>query len=309
MRKSLTCVIASLVMLLGFSLMARAQAGGGRGPAAQTPHSPWKFYATDRPVGDGGPAPKRDLTGTWGGPSSGMAVPRATLAGGGFNNPEDPKPPAYTPLGQKTFDLNKPIGKYSPAGTNDPHTRYCDPLGVPQNMTNEIRGLQIATMPNKVILMIQYMDVWREIWTDGRALPTGVGSSAKGSLAPKYNGYSVGHWEDDYNFVVETVGLEPTTWATKGGQPHSGDTKVTERFTRVDKNDMQLSITMTDPAYYTAPFVIGTENFRWVPNQQLDDFTCIPSEVQEYLKTMADPAGFDANAPEPGRGGRGGRGR
>ena len=32
------------------------QAGGTR--------SPWKFYPTDRAVGDGGPAPKRDLSGT-----------------------------------------------------------------------------------------------------------------------------------------------------------------------------------------------------------------------------------------------------
>jgi hypothetical protein len=307
MRKTLMCAMASLVAVLGLSLVAAAQGnpagrGGqgqaGRGAQAQEPHSPWKFYATDRAVGDGGPAPKPELTGTWAGPGSGMAVPRG-------DNVEDPKAPAFTPYGKQLFDMNKPIGKYSPAGTNDPHTRYCDPLGVPQNMTNEIRGLQIATMPNKVILMIQYMDVWREIWTDGRALPTNVGAPGKGSLNPKYNGYSVGHWEDDYNFVVETVGLPAETWATKGGMPHSGEARVTERFTRVDKNDMKLNIVMTDPKVYTAPFVIGTLNFRWVPSQQLDDFTCIPSEVQEYLKTMADPAGFDANAPEPGRGGRG----
>jgi len=230
-----------------------------------------------------------------------MAVPRG-------DNTESPTAPQFTPLGKQLFDQNKPIGRYSPAGTNDPHTRYCDPLGFPQNMTNEIRGLQIATMPNKLILAIQYMDVWREIWTDGRALPTDVGMPGS-VLNPKYNGYSVGHWEDDYNFVVETVGLDPATWLTKGGHPHSLKAKVTERFTRVSKNDMKLNIVVTDPEVYTQPFVIGTENFRWVPNQQLDDFTCIPSEVQEYLKTMADPAGYDAAAPDPAAGGgRGGRG-
>jgi hypothetical protein len=298
MRKTLMCAMAGLVVVLVLSMGAAAQGTRGATQArpnqAAQPHSPWKFYPMDRAVGDGGPAPKRDLTGTWAGPGSGMAVPRG-------DNVENPKAPPFTPLGKQLFDMNKPIGTYSPAGTNDPHTRYCDPFGVPQNMTNEIRGLQIATMPNKVILMIQYMDVWREIWTDGRALPTNVGAPVRGSLGPKYNGYSVGHWEDDYTFVVETTGLEPTTWATKAGHPHSMDAHVTERFTRVSKNDMKLNIVMTDPKIYTQPFVIGTLNFRWVPSQQLDDFTCIPSEVQEYLKTMADPAGSDPDAAGPGR--------
>jgi len=48
--------------------------------------------------------------------------------------------------------------------------------------------------------------------------------------------------------------------------------------------------------------------FRWVPNQQLDDFTCIPSEVQTYLKELGDPAGSDPDAATP-QGGRGRGGR
>jgi hypothetical protein len=33
----------------------------------------------------------------------------------------------------------------------------------------------------------------------------------------------------------------------------------------------------------------------------IDDFTCIPSQVQQYLKEMGDPAGFDPNAPQQRR--------
>ncbi len=300
------------VIALGFSAGAMAQGRGGPGAgagaqarpgAAATAKSPWKFYPMDRAIGDGGPAPKRSLVGTWAGPGSGMAVPRG-------DNVENPKAPPFTPLGQQLFDMNKPIGRYSPAGTNDPHTRYCDPYGFPQNMTNEIRGLQIAEMPNKMIFMIQYMDIWREVWMDGRALPTNVGGSGPNALDPRYNGYSVGHWEDDYNFVVETVGLNDQTWATKAGHPHSLEAKVIERYTRVSKNDMKLHITMIDPKIYTAPFEIGTINFRWVPNQQLDEWLCIPSEVLEYLQTMGDPAGYDPSAAQQGNAGGGaGRGR
>lgn len=292
MRSWVTNSIAGLAAVLVFSALANAQTAQPpqSSQGNQGGHSPWKYYPMDRAVGDGGPAPKRDLTGTWAGPGSGAAVPKGT-------NAMTPTAPPMTPLGQQLFDMHKPIGKFSPAGTNDPHTRYCDPFGFPQNMTNEIRGMTITTTPTRTFLLIQYMDVWREIWTDGRALPSNVGGAGKDALDPRYNGYSIGHWEDDYTFVVDTTGLDPNTWATKNGYPHSIDAHVQERFHRDDKNDLTLTITMDDPKLYTKQFFLGEEHFRWIPNQQLDDFTCIPSEVQEYLKEMGDPAGYDPNAP------------
>jgi hypothetical protein len=251
--------------------------------------SPWKYHPMDRAIGNGGPAPKRDLTGTWAGPSSGAAVPAGRV------NAQQPTAPPLTALGQQLYEQNKPIGKYSPAGTNDPHSRYCDPYGFPHNMTDEIRGMTITTLPNRTFILIQYMNVWREIWTDGRALPTDV-ASGKDGLDPRYNGYSVGHWEDDYTFVVDTTGFDDSTWATKNGYPHSIDAHVQERFHRDSKNDLTLTLTMDDPKLYTKQFNLGEEHFRWIPNQQVDEFTCIPSQVQQYLKEMGDPAGFDLNA-------------
>jgi len=278
--------------------------GQGRATPPQTntqsqsdaPHSPWKYYPADRAVGDGGPAPKRDLTGTWAGESSGANVPRG----------KGQVVPPMTPLGEQLFARQKPIGKYSPAGTNDPHTRYCDPFGVPQNMTNEIRGMTITTLPDRTFILLQYMDLWREVWTDGRTLPAVVGGRGKDPLDPRYNGYSIGRWEDDYTFVVDTVGLNPATWVSKGGYPHSVDAHVQERFHRDSKNDLTVTMTMDDPKIYTKQFFIGEVHFRWVPSQMLDEFSCIPSEVQEYLKVMGDPAGSDPNESNP-QGVRGGR--
>ena len=167
-------------------------------------------------------------------------------------------------------------------------------------MTNEIRGMTITPLPNRTFILIQYMDVWREIWTDGRALPTNVGGTGKDALDPKYNGYSVGHWEDDYTFVVDTTGLVESTWTAKNGYPHTVNAHVQERYHRDSKNDLTLSLTMDDPTLYTKQFDLGQEQFRWVPNQQIDDYTCIPSEIQEYLQTMGDPAGSDPNTARRG---------
>ena len=286
MRDSFSAV-AGLAAVLVFSSMAMAQTAQPK--QGDMPHSVWKFYPMDRAVGDGGPAPKRDLTGTWAGPGSGMAVPKGT-------NAQEPTAPPMTALGKQLYAMNKPIGKYSPGGTNDPHTRYCDPFGFPQNMANEIRGVSFASMPNRIMILIQYMDQWREVWMDGRPLPTEVGSGKKGTLDPKFNGYSTGHWEDDYTLVIDTTGLDESTWATKNGYPHSVDAHVQERFTRTSHNDLKLTMTMDDPKLYTATFDLGTQYFRWIPNQEVDEFTCIPSQVQEYLREMGDPAGSDPNA-------------
>ena len=292
-NRFLGAAVIGVAAMLAVSSAASGQSAPSQPKQGNEAHSPWKYYPMDRAVGDGGPAPKRDLTGTWAGPGSGAAVPRGT-------NAQDPTGPPMTPLGQQLFAMHKPIGKFSPAGTNDPHTRYCDPFGFPQNMTDEIRGMTITALPDRTFILIQYMDVWREIWTDGRSLPMGV-AEGKNGLDPKINGYSVGHWEDDYTFVVDTTGLDPDTWTTKNGYPHTIDAHVQERFHRDSKNDLTLTLTMDDPKLYTKQFDLGQEHFRWIPNQMLDDFTCIPSQVQEYLKEMGDPAGYDPNAPSQRR--------
>ena len=282
MRKTSWGVLAGVAGVVLLSALAAAQ--------GDAPRSPWKYYPEDARanVGPGGPAPARDLAGTWAGESSGAGVKPGI-------RPENPPP--LTALGKQLFDRNKPqSATVLVANTNDPHLRYCDPFGFPRNMNDQIRSMTITAMPNRTFILLQYMDLWREIWTDGRTLPTNVGGRGRDAHDPKYNGYSVGRWEDDYTFVVDTTGLAPNTWATDSAYPHSVDARVQERFHRDSKNDLTLTITRDDPKLYTKPFYIGDVHFRWVPNQMLDDFTCIPSELQRYLTEMGDPAGSDPSA-------------
>ena len=210
-------------------------------------------------------------------------------------------PAPFTPLGKQLMDKMLPIGIYSPGGTNDPHARYCDPFGFPRNMNDEMRGLTIGSVQDRTLILIMFGNIWREVWTDGRALPTNF---ARGADAhdPTYNGYSVGRWTDDYTFVVDTTGMDPGTWVARAGYPHSVDAKVQERYHRDSKNDLTLTMTMDDPKLYTGTFFLGEQHFRWIPNQRMYDFTCIPSSTQMYIREMGDPAGSD---PETARRGRG----
>ena len=221
------------------------------------------------------PAPKRDITGVW-----------FHNAPGNRTNKTAP----MTPWGQAQFATHKTSGASVVAESNDPLVQ-CDPLGFPRNITWEIRGIQFVTAPTKTVELFQYQRVWREIWTDGRALPKNAGSDAVDAPDPRYYGYSIGHWDDDYNFVVDTVGTDPDTWLDNAGDPHSEQLHVTEDYKRVDHDNLEITLKIDDPKAYTQPFTLATVNYTWNPQQEFEEQLCIPSDAQLYLSTIANPAG------------------
>jgi hypothetical protein len=197
-----------------------------------------------------------------------------------------------TPLGEKLFSLNKAESKFGTAGSNDP-LNTCDPLGFPRNLVFETRGLAFATMPGKVVVPHQYQKVWRDVWTDGRELPKNV--DAKGGPSTTWYGYAVGLWDGDYTFVIDTVGSDDKTWLDNGGHPHSVNANVQERYTRVDHNHLELTVTMDDPKIYTKPFVLVTSGFMWIPTQETEEQLCVPSEATVYMNNIAVPATGDGS--------------
>jgi len=123
---------------------------------------------------------------------------------------------------------------------------------------------------------------YRVIWTDGRELPK--------DPEPRWNGYSVGKWVDDYTFVVETTGLNPKSWLDHAGRPHSEDLRVEERFHRVDHDNMEITVTIFDPKMYTEPWQ-GLNKFPLHllrPDFDIPELLCSPSEMAEYNKQVGD---------------------
>lgn len=227
----------------------------------------------------GGPAPRHELDGTWVGPTNPRRIDEA---------------PQYTPLGQERFSLNKSEYTFTLPRSNDPVMRTCDPMGFPRNMLVEVRGvgegemmqMTFSSLPGRMIVLTQWQQMYRQIWTDGRALPTNVGGGQKDARDPRYFGYSVGHWQADNVFVVDTVGLADGMWLNKFGFPHTVETHIQERYTRSDHNNLQHTITVDDPKLYVKPFLLSTNYFKWLPDQGLDQHEqlCIPSQVMEYLR-------------------------
>ena len=93
---------------------------------------------------------------------------------------------------------------------------------------------EIIQLPEqKRVLMIfeGATHIWREIYMDGRAHPTGD------ALNPTYLGHSVGHYEGDA-LVVDVVGFNERRWLDYFGHPHTDQLHVVERFTRPNKSTL-----------------------------------------------------------------------
>lgn len=229
------------------------------------------------------PAPPHDLTGTWDPGDNGIGQL------GSRAMPEDGKPEhrlPYNPAGQEALNRSKPsngIRAVLPAETNDPVVT-CDPQGIPREDLYEMRATQILQTPQKLFILYTFGKVWRVVWTDGRELPK--------DPEPRWYGYSVGKWIDDYTLVVQTTGLDERTWIDRAGRPHSDALRVEERFHRVDRDHLELTVTIDDPKMYTKPWVaLDKLRFDLQPvDFDVREMLCSPSEFAEYNKLIGNPA-------------------
>jgi hypothetical protein len=249
------------VLAFSFSMCAQTS------PAQQPP--PAKTHKA-------APAPRRDLTGIWETPDRMEGI---SPAGVKTHAP-------FTPLGaniaNNIFKPGDGPRKVSIGLVNDP-LDGCDPAGFPRDLLFELRPFQVVQISNQVLMLYQYQQVWRRIWTDGRELPK--------DPDPKWYGYSVGKWEDDYTFVVETVGTDERTWLDNAGDPHSSDMRVEERYHRIDRDNLELTVKIDDPKIYTEPWLARDKLRLTLMPADTDtmEMICAPSEAEEYKKTMATP--------------------
>lgn len=269
--------------------VARAQQAAA--PVAQIPPDGWGRPLNELVKNQAPPsAPRHDLTGTWY-PANGLGA--GIQANGAQNMPSDTKPEhqlPFTPAGLEAFNKSKPgfgVRMSPPEEINDP-VNFCDPQGMPREDLYEVRATQFVQTPYSVIILYEYGKIWRTIWTDGRPLPK--------DPEPRWFGYSVGQWVDDNTLVVQTIGTDERTWVDNAGRPHSGDLRMEERFHRVSRDRLELTVTLDDPKFYNKPWV-ALDKFPMgllPPDYDVREMICSPSEFAEYNKEVASPA-----APSP----------
>jgi hypothetical protein len=207
--------------------------------------------------------------------------------------------PALTPAGEARRKGRIPAeGSKVPTDSNDP-TYQCDPLGFPRIMDRH-EPIEFIHSKDRILLNTSWERRTREIWMDGRVVPSGDNLE---NLGPAWYGHSVGVWEGD-TLVVTTVGLDDRAWMDRRGLPISFHARVEERWRRLDAETLELRMKLYDSDYYTAPWggdhpIIfkpeDTENyvyFGWKGIYSgINEQICAPSdEVEGFNKRVRDPA-------------------
>ena len=151
-------------------------------------------------------------------------------------------------------------------GRDDP-VAFCRPGGALRILTFP-PPRKILQLPGLVVILSERDVTYRQIFTDGRPLPT--------DPTPNWNGYSVGRWDGD-TLVVETNGLRDGTWLDRNGSPMTEAAAVTERYRRVNYGRLDVEVTVNDPKAYTRPWTVALTQ-QIMLNTELLDYHCNDNE-------------------------------
>jgi hypothetical protein len=144
--------------------------------------------------------------------------------------------------------------------------------------------MKIVQTANLVVVLYEYQTLFRQIFTDGRALPEDPN--------PTWMGYSVGRWDGD-TLVVTTAGYNDRTSLDLAGHPHTEALRVTERYHRRDIGHLEVQVTLDDPKAYTRPWTLPME-FDLIPDEELIEYVC---ENERDAPHLVGKSGEEAHVP------------
>lgn len=149
---------------------------------------------------------------------------------------------------------------------DDPHVR-CLPSNPPRSWALP-HYQKIIQIPGLVALLSEFNASYRQIFTDGRALPV--------DPQPSWTGYSVGRWDGDA-LVVNTIGLRDDLWLDMNGNPMTSAAKITERIRRPNFGTIEVDFTVDDAKAYTKPWTVTLKQSVIVDSELIDE-TCLENE-------------------------------
>jgi hypothetical protein len=207
-----------------------------------------------------------------------------------------PNVPAMTPVGMAKLGERISADRVpDPRLSNDPQFK-CDPQGFPRLWLDQ-ELIENIHLDGRLLQLSQWEQNVREIWMDGRALPT---PEDLAELKPTFYGYSVGRWERD-TLVVDTVGLDERNWIDDDyGYPMSPGARMEERYRRVGPDVITVQFTLYDPKYYTAPWVGDLKPWRRMPramNTHLGWYGLFSGVTEAICAPMNEEQYHQRNAP------------
>jgi len=154
----------------------------------------------------------------------------------------------------------------------------CLPLGIPiSSLVSEVH--KIVQTPGLIVVLLEVDNAHRQIYMDGRKLPT--------DPQPSWLGYSVGKWEGD-TLVVDTIGFNDKAWLDVLGHPRSEAMHLVERYHRRDFGHLDVEMTFDDPKMYSKPFSIKVTH-QLIPDSDILEYFCAENEKDRAHQGAQQP--------------------
>ena len=141
---------------------------------------------------------------------------------------------------------------------------------------------QIVQTPTHILMAYEFASASRTFYMNTK----------EESPADTWMGWSRGRWEGD-TLVVDVVGFNDKGWLTGTGTHHSDALHVTERYTRVDKDQIDYVVTMEDPNVFTEPWTVKT-TLMLREGTRLQEYVCAENnvEMEHYAKILKEGVPF-----------------
>jgi len=186
--------------------------------------------------------------------------------------------PPLTPAGENVIKTRVPTAGYNrhpltkkiqyDEDSNDP-AFACNPKGFPRILVDVANDYyENIVLPDRILQIWQEARVPRELWLDGREIPS---TENLENLGPTWYGHSVAKWEGD-ELVVNTVGLDERAWLDQYAFPKSFEARIEERYRKTDADTITLKMTLFDPKFYTKPWVSDVKMWKKEPRKNVTYF-------------------------------------
>jgi hypothetical protein len=170
----------------------------------------------------------------------------------------------------------------------DDPTTYCIPQPSPRITPVGLFPIEFVHTTDKLVILYEYFNVFRSI-PIGRPLPD--------DIEPAYLGNSVARWEGD-TLVIEASHFKEGGWVTNGAFT-SDALRITERLTRVDRDQITYEAIIEDPKVFTKPWTVRT-TLMLREGARVREYVCAENnlDADRYREFLARPSLFTRPPPK-----------
>ena len=164
----------------------------------------------------------------------------------------------------------------------DDPAAHCLPQASPRMTPVSLFPIEFVHTPKKLVILYEYF------WSF-RTIPIGV--SHPDDSDPSFLGDSVARWQGD-TLVVDVTNFKAGGWLGNGFV-HSDALHLIERYTRVDRDQMNYEVLIEDPKVLTRPYT-QRNTLMLREGARLREYSCLENNLDPklYDKLLVDPSTF-----------------